>query len=54
MIKNVNILCSFLLVLYFYMKKQKKYYFLVYLDNSGYKITNKQMTDYLDYNVFED
>ena len=30
----------------------KKYYSPVYLHN--YKIVNKQMTDYLDQNLFED
>ena len=33
---------------------ENKYYLQVYLDNSNYKIVNKQMTDYLDENVFED
>ena len=32
----------------------KKYYLQVYLDNYAYKIINKQMTDYLDENLFED
>ena len=31
-----------------------KYYLQVYLDNCAYKIVNKQMTDYLDDNLFED
>ena len=31
-----------------------KYYLQVYLDNCTYKIVNKQVTDYLDQNVFED
>ena len=31
-----------------------KYYLQVYLDNCTYKIVNKQMTDYLDDNLFED
>ena len=31
-----------------------KYYLQVYLDNCAYKIANKQVTDYLDENVFED
>ena len=26
----------------------------VYLDNCAYKVVNKQMTDYLDENLFED
>ena len=30
-----------------------KYYLLVYLDNCAYKIAHKQMTDYLDDNLFE-
>ena len=32
----------------------KKYYLQVYLDNCAYKIVIKQMTDYLDENLFED
>ena len=32
----------------------KKYYLQVYLDNRAYKIIQKQMTDYLDGNRFED
>ena len=31
-----------------------KYYLQVYLDNCANKIANKQMTDYLDDNLFED
>ena len=31
-----------------------KYYPQVFLDNCAYKIVNKQMTDYLDENIFED
>ena len=31
-----------------------KYYLQVYLDNCAYKIAKKQMTDYLDDNLFED
>ena len=31
-----------------------KYYLQVHLDNRAYKIANKQMTDYLDENLFED
>ena len=30
----------------------KKYYLQKYLDNCAYKIINKQMTDYLDENLF--
>ena len=33
---------------------ENKYYLQVYLDNCAYKIVNKQMTDYLDENFFED
>ena len=32
----------------------KKYYLQVYLDNCVYKIVNKQVTDYLEENIFED
>ena len=32
----------------------KTYYLQVYLENCVYKIVNKQMTDYLDENRFED
>ena len=32
----------------------KKYYLQIYLDNYTYKSVNKQMTDYLDENLFED
>ena len=31
-----------------------KYYLQVYLDNCAYKNVNKQMTDYLDKDLFED
>ena len=31
-----------------------KHFVQVYLDNCAYKIVNKQMTDYLDDNLFED
>ena len=33
---------------------ENKYYMEVYFDIWAYKIINKQMTDYLDENVFED
>ena len=33
---------------------ESKYYLQVFLDNCAYKIVNKEMTDYLDENVFED
>ena len=32
----------------------EKYYIQVFLDSCAYKIENKQMTDYLDENRFED
>ena len=32
----------------------KKYYLEVYLDNCTYKIVNKQMTYYVEENLFED
>ena len=33
---------------------QNKYYLQSYLDNCAYKITSKEMTDYLDDNLLED
>ena len=33
---------------------KNKCYLQIYLDNCAYKIVNKQMTDYLDENLFED
>ena len=33
---------------------EKKYYSQVHLDNCAYKVANKQLTDYLDENLFED
>ena len=33
---------------------ENKYYLQVHFDNCTYKIVNKQMTDCLDKNVFED
>ena len=33
---------------------ESKYYLKVYLENCAYKIINKQMTNYLDENLFED
>ena len=32
---------------------ENKYYLQVYLDNCNYKNINKQITDYLDDNLFE-
>ena len=42
----------FLLIFYVYMKTNITSQ--VYLDNCAFKIVNKQMTDYLDENRFED
>ena len=33
---------------------ENKYYLQVYLDNCAYETANKQITDYLDENIFED
>ena len=33
---------------------ENKYYLQVYLDKCAYKIVKKQMTDYLDDNLFEE
>ena len=33
---------------------ENKYCMQIYLNNSAYKIANKQMTEYLDKNLFED
>ena len=33
---------------------ENKFYLQVYLDNCAYKIVRKQMTGYLDENVFKD
>ena len=33
---------------------ENKYYLQVYFGNCAHKIVNKQMTDYLDDNLFED
>ena len=32
----------------------KKYYLQIFLDNCDFKFVNKQMTNYLDENLFED
>ena len=44
MMQNVNVLQSFPLIFYLYKET----------NNCAYKIVNKQMTDYLDENLFED
>ena len=33
---------------------ENKYYLQVYLDNCAYNIVNKEMTDYLEENLFKD
>ena len=33
--------------------RENKYYLQVYLDNYAYKIVDRQVTDYLDDNLFE-
>ena len=38
----------------FLLVYESKYYLQGYLDNRAYKITNKQITDYLDENLLED
>ena len=51
-----DIECESFTVIYidYLLVYENKYYLQVYLDNCAYKIVNKQMTDYLDENVFED
>ena len=46
MIQNPNLLQSFLLILYLSMITK-------FIYNYAYKIVEKQMLDYLDYNLFE-
>ena len=50
MIETVNLLQSFDSLLVY----ENKYYLEIYLDNCAYKIANKQMSDHLDDNLFED
>ena len=38
----------------FLLVYENKYHLQVYLDSCAYKIVNKQTTDYLDDNIFED
>ena len=47
--KSFTVICIDSLIVY-----KSKYYLQVYVDNCAYKIVNKQMTDYLDENVFEE
>ena len=51
MIYKVNLLQSFLLILYSFIKK--KYYLQVYLDNFTDKIPNKKMAHYFNKNLFD-
>ena len=46
--------CFTVISIYFLLVLENKYYLQVYLDNCAHKIVNKQMTDYLDENAFED
>ena len=46
--ESFTVICIDFLLVY-----KSKYYLQVYLDNWTYKIANKQMTDYLDDNIFE-
>ena len=43
---------SYIYFYWFFTCLWNKYYLQVYLDNCAYKTTNKQMTDYLDENLF--
>ena len=51
-----DIECEFFTVISidFLLVYESKYYLQAYLDNCAYKIANKQRTDYLDENLFED
>ena len=48
-IYNVNVISIDSLLVY-----ENKYYLQVYLENCAYRIVNKQMTDDLNENLFED
>ena len=47
--------CESFTVIYIYslLKNESKYSLKEYLDSCAYKIANKQVTDYLDDNLFE-
>ena len=51
-----DIECEFFTVIFVHslLVYGKKYYLQAYLANCAYKIVNKQMTDYLDEDLFED
>ena len=38
----------------YFLVYENKYYLQAYVDNCAHKVANKQMTDYLDENLFED
>ena len=46
--------CFTAIAIDFLLVYENKCYLQVYLGNCAYKIVNKQMTDYLDKNRFED
>ena len=46
--------CFTVISIVFLLVYESKHYLQVYLDNCVYKVVNKQMTDYLDENLFED
>ena len=48
--------CKYFIVISisFLLVYENKYYLQIYLDSYAYKTVNKQMTDYLDKNLFED
>ena len=47
--ESFAVICTDSLLVY-----ENKYYLQVYLHNCVYRIIDKQMTDYLDHNLFED
>ena len=51
MVSNANVLQSFLLIFYLFVRK--KYYLQAYLDNFAHKIVNIQMVDQFGHNIFE-
>ena len=46
--------CFTVITVYSLLVYEKKYYLQVGLDNCTYQITNKEMTGYLDDDLFED
>ena len=51
-----NIECESFTIIFIdsFLVYENKSYLRVYLDNCSYKISSKQMTDYLDDSLFED